>query len=706
MNSIAQGAANLSLDPKSSEPPNSSGTTRFQDSGYIDGHSHNYNSNNDQPTRRNPHESHDAFGGQEYYPQRLNNPQLEYSRPHQEYNNPQTTTVEGSTNQKQDAWADQGHFPLLLGQVSCKSISVRGGSRIHLTGVHFRDGVEVVFECPKLKKYTGTRVVTPKVLKSTEMEFITPNFMDWWAVANNDHPCKELDLSVSLTCAGERDEEDNTAFEMSAQEDSEAELLRLITLLYRQQLQVSVKAGIDSEADRNARQRTQVLLNLERPDSVSESEHIALSVIYMLCDGEDRISEDGLKIFKSLTADGHDILHLAVIQGLPTLAREIARHLLSWFQVNHVTWESEVFVKNLNGESALDFAKSLGHSEIEKALQETLTAANEYKKSVLKALPQPPLNHGGYPVVTTENTDVPPRFTTSPTPNNPYGRPLPPTPFQDSGSEPHRTTSYFSTTSSNNSHIVPQAQYSMSSESLPQTSASMYPPASNDASNVQAHPYSPSLHSSSSPMINSMPIPHPTGNQQGDQSPDRPLPDTPQSNAPPLLPPRHKVTRVNRPKQFTIPSPENSQTQAQSPSMPNPQIPTTYQAPSHPPPPPISQQHTPNNPMIVQPAPLPAPPPGPYHQPMPTHQYPVHSPMPMHQQLPTSMPMHHSAQVPLHHPPPNMPLYQYPGSMMQQYPIPQAYETYGASMLHHYPEPMVRGGLDDKPDSKLKVNVD
>lgn len=87
------------------------------------------------------------------------------------------------------------------------------------------EGVEVLFECLQLTTKPGhvaeVKRVTPKVLKNTELQFISPNLLDWWAIVNQNktQPCRELGLSVTLVCAGARDEADiDTSFEMSAVE--------------------------------------------------------------------------------------------------------------------------------------------------------------------------------------------------------------------------------------------------------------------------------------------------------------------------------------------------------------------------------------------------------------------------------------------------------------------------------------------------------
>lgn len=91
------------------------------------------------------------------------------------------------------------------------------------------------------------------------------------------------------------------------------------------------------------------LLELDQPPNVTRAEHLALSVIYMLCDDGDIISTTGLELLLKTSEEGHDMLDLAVILGLSTLTREIARHLLVRFQRKPITEDSELFVKDRNG---------------------------------------------------------------------------------------------------------------------------------------------------------------------------------------------------------------------------------------------------------------------------------------------------------------------------------------------------------------------
>ncbi|KAF9571099.1 hypothetical protein EC968_001018 [Mortierella alpina] len=251
-----------------------------------------------------------------------------------------------------DAWAGQGHFPLLLGAVSRLSVPLRGGARIVLTGMNFRKGVQVVFACPQLEGSLGPKVVTPKVLKSTELEFLSPCLLDWWALLNRTEAAPVLKLSVSLVCAGSKDTSDvDTAFEMIAIEDSETELLHVIIALHRQLIQATLTSNADIETERNSRQKTLTLLSLEQPPSVTRSEHLALGVMYMLGDECDMITQEGMKVLQATTEDGHDMLHLAVILNLPTLVREITRHLLARYKTLPMTAECNIFAEDPNGQT-------------------------------------------------------------------------------------------------------------------------------------------------------------------------------------------------------------------------------------------------------------------------------------------------------------------------------------------------------------------
>ncbi|KAF9996462.1 hypothetical protein BGZ79_009797 [Entomortierella chlamydospora] len=732
-NSIVQSAAHLSLDATVVTIPNS---TEHSLSREVDNNTeHRSFSGELAPAACKPDEKLDNFDvqlspspgqGSIERQNEPNHPQLDHSQSRQEHNNPQLTDNHHTSSR--DAWADQGHFPLILGEISLKSIPVRGGSRVVLSGVNFREGVEVVFECPKLGKGIEARVVKPRVLKSTEMDIITPNLLDWWVASNKEQPCKQLELSVSLTCAGERSEEDiNTSFEMFAFDDSESELLQIIVELHRQQILTSIKSSgsLDSETERTARQRTMTLLQLERPESVSKTEHLALSVIYMLCDGRDQISSEGMDLIKATTDDGHEMLHLAVIQGQITLVREIARHSLCWFQNRPIISDSEVFVKNCNGETGIDFAKALGQSEIEQVLRETLEEANEFKKSILKALPQPPTPpisiHSG---PGAGNAESPHMYTSSPIPSHALDRPLPPTPPsappQELRYSPNRTTSYFSVPPSGNSMVespnqypYPPAQsihasphavyenpspYTNSNDPIRMPSPGQHYPPYNQHNIPPPLHYDPSSayganpHNISPPQENSMPIPRPTGSPQGEQ----PSPPQSQTTVAPPLPPRHKVTRVNRPKQFTIPAPDVPQTQGQPP----PTSHTHAQSPH--------QQRDQYPPVLAAPPPLPVPLPQP--MPMPAHQYPALLPMPTHQpppsvhQPPSSMPMHHHPShmpvyppVPIstYQPPSPMPSHQYPGSI----PMPAPSQQYQPTVPN-------QDSYGSKPDDHIKVYVE
>lgn len=83
----------------------------------------------------------------------------------------------------------------------------------------------------------------------------------------------------------------------------------------------------------------------------------------MLCDFHDRFSAEGMDIILEKTRDGHDMLHMAVLQGQTTLVREIARHLLARFQTQAMTSESEILSRNPNGNTGNDRTTVSLHDE-------------------------------------------------------------------------------------------------------------------------------------------------------------------------------------------------------------------------------------------------------------------------------------------------------------------------------------------------------
>ncbi|KAF9908944.1 hypothetical protein EC991_009244 [Linnemannia zychae] len=331
-------------------------------------------------------------------------------------------------------------------------------------------GVQVVFACTSLggSKH-DPKVVTPRVLKSTEMEFVVPNLLDWWASSTTATTVsKALQLSVTLTCEGGvkgPSEDPVLAFDMVAVEDSETELLYTIVGLHRQLIYASITTESDTEAEHNARQKTLALLNLDQPPTVTRSEHLALGIIYMLCNGRDLISDDGMDIIRGITQDGHDMLHLAVVLGLKTLVRELARHLLGTFQSCAITGGSEVFTRDSNDLTALDFATLLGHTEIEKVLTATLQAAQDHKRSILGRVarplpsippPQPSLSSTQGPTPPTPSrastlgsSPVLSDLASSNIITESVDRPLPPTPltspYKDAPPETPGNHSYFPT---------------------------------------------------------------------------------------------------------------------------------------------------------------------------------------------------------------------------------------------------------------------
>lgn len=77
------------------------------------------------------------------------------------------------------------------------------------------EGVQVAFEYPRLGV---SKVIIPKVLKSTEMEVISPDLLEWCSIARKKYHSRELCLSISLLCGGVKDSADNTTVEMVARE--------------------------------------------------------------------------------------------------------------------------------------------------------------------------------------------------------------------------------------------------------------------------------------------------------------------------------------------------------------------------------------------------------------------------------------------------------------------------------------------------------
>ncbi|KAF9954854.1 hypothetical protein BGZ70_010438 [Mortierella alpina] len=250
--------------------------------------------------------------------------------------------------------------------------------------MNFRAGVQVVFACPQLDASLDHKIITPKVLRSTELELFSPCFLDWWTLLNTTQATAVLKLSVSLVCAGSKDSSDvDTAFEMIAIEDSETELLHGIIALHRQLIQASLTSNADVETERNTRQKTLTLLSLDQPPSVTRSEHLALGVIYMLGDECDTLTQESMRVLQATTEDGHDMLHLAVILNLPTLVREISRHLLARYKTLSMTAECDIFARDPNGQTPLDFARTLERKEIQQVLESTLSAAREFRDASL-----------------------------------------------------------------------------------------------------------------------------------------------------------------------------------------------------------------------------------------------------------------------------------------------------------------------------------
>ncbi|KAF9924469.1 hypothetical protein FBU30_005567 [Linnemannia zychae] len=314
-----------------------------------------------------------------------------------ESDNIQSTGSNGATSAQgpvSDAWAEHGHFPLTFESASRNTLPLRGGSVVLLRGSNFREGVKVAITCLSMKdSKTEPKVVVPHILKSTEMEFIAPNLLDWLLLSSSaaNTITGTLRLLVKLTCASDKNDSSDPAvvFEMAAIEDSETELLHSIVGLHRQFIRALLTVDPGIEPEHTTRQRALALLSLDQPPTVTRAEHLALGVIYMLCEGRDLISDEGLDIIRRVTQEGHDMLHLAVVLGQKTLVRELARHLLGTFQSCAISQESEVFTRDLNGLTALDFATILEYKEIEKILMTTLQAAQDHKRSILGRATRP-----------------------------------------------------------------------------------------------------------------------------------------------------------------------------------------------------------------------------------------------------------------------------------------------------------------------------
>ncbi|KAF9582373.1 hypothetical protein BGW38_000287 [Lunasporangiospora selenospora] len=131
------------------------------------------------------------------------------------------TNAPPGTSTPRDAWEGQGEFPLRLEKVSHSAVPVLGGVQLIFTGANFRDGVQAVFECPQLGSAVRPKIITPTVLRDTRMVANAPNLLDWWALLHKEpsHNRGSLTLSVTLTCAGVRNNEDQgTVFTLVATE--------------------------------------------------------------------------------------------------------------------------------------------------------------------------------------------------------------------------------------------------------------------------------------------------------------------------------------------------------------------------------------------------------------------------------------------------------------------------------------------------------
>jgi len=377
---------------------------------------------------------------------------------------------------------------------------------------------------------------------------------------------------------------------------------------------------------------------------------------------------------------------------------------------------------------AIDFAKTLGHQEIEQVLVSNSEAALDIRalQTSKRPLPTLPARKRTETVPDSAHAVSSPHAIVPPIPGPTLGRPLPPTPVSsppnEIESDPHRPMSFYppvsgagtgkgdslATIASASKQRIQTVQAIVEDHPVPDTSNLIYetpPPYSSEypgatsSSEKQQHLHYPSTSQSYSPgsyspNLHSIPPPQTStpGPESGSQTPDtpfRPLPTTPHQSAAPLPPPKHKVTPVNRPKQFTIPSqggerPEDPPT-VSSPSAPFGGAPLPimsshfhpahshsqplYPPPSMPPPPmSMSMSMAPPMPPPGSMAPPMAPPISmPHHD---IHAYHHSMPVPL-PQFPVAMP-YHQAPVPYHHLHHSAPVFPHPHPHLPMMPLQMA----------------------------------
>ncbi|KAG0265628.1 hypothetical protein DFQ27_000503 [Actinomortierella ambigua] len=321
-----------------------------------------------------------------------------------------------------DAWEDHsGDFPPRITSLSTKTVAIRGGQLVSITGENLREGtrsyrslnvgslmmltcattvlhpssiqnactggVQVVLICGQFGDgRTSLKVITPRIRTNTELEFESPCLLDWWQQANSNKPTSSLVFQVSLSCSGVVPDPDELSSQVQVvgREDSEVDLLHAVVELHRQVLRNTIQTGSPADDVRTLK-RTRTLLELDQPADVSKTEHLALGVLYMLCDSHDQISAKSLhQIMTPFPNGGHDLLHLSTILGLSTLVREICRHLLSHSDPESINAFYARDTNNMTGiqdilEMTLDTAKELGKTV--SAYQATSISSNSGPKS-------------------------------------------------------------------------------------------------------------------------------------------------------------------------------------------------------------------------------------------------------------------------------------------------------------------------------------
>ncbi|KAG0360794.1 hypothetical protein BG005_009874 [Podila minutissima] len=467
-----------------------------------------------------------------------------------------------------DAWADQGHFPLHLDRVSHTSIPARGGARITFTGENFREGVQVAFEYPRLGV---SKVIIPKVLKSTEMEVISPDLLEWCAIARKKYHSRELCLSISLLCGGVKDSADNTTVEMVARE-----ALDFARQLGNEEIEQVLEATLDAakgfkKAVQEVSPRPLPIQPLPpatgsgghpsphfKPPSVASTPHVLHRPLPPTPSLTSSSLESGSN-FSPLIADTklddrYQLQHYLPPSHPPPAHEPIAT---SGPYPSHRINTPQAFVeepvpmptpKIPHPQYPGMYAPPTGPPPPPMAFPQYPPPQQEPHFYEPPRLYYPERTH--HPTTSLSPTSFPgtPSLPPAPFPGTPSLSPapfpgtpsLPPAPFPGTPSLPPASYPGSSFPSMPVPEPKPSGQYSFLNEAPP----SVHP----------VHPPPPLR-------ANSSPLPQRPCSSNGSQSDiynspvntNRPLPVAPFTPPTPLPPPKHIVTRVNRPKQFTIP---------------------------------------------------------------------------------------------------------------------------------------------------------